>query len=362
MARPIKATIHMSSLRRNAEKMKTIAGQRLLWAVVKADAYGHGLARAVKAFRAADGLAVIDLFDIERARHFGWDKRILLMHGFFKPEDLQIIQAYDAECVIHNQEGIKILQSLAPFRDLRVHIKLNSGMNRFGFKPQEEVAVRQTLQAIEGVSVMGVMTHFANACPHYELEHGVSVADQIKALGPIAERTQGACFANSAAALWLPQVKGDAVRIGISLYGVTPDPMVASRDIDIEPAMTLSSEVIAIQEVTPGQSVGYGSAFTATRPSRIAVIACGFADGYLRLTPAGSPVWINGVLAPIVGRIAMDVMTVDVTQVPEVMVGTPVELWGKHLRVDEVATAAGTIAAELLCSVTARVPKFEDEL
>lgn len=360
MARPIKATIHMGSLRRNAEKMKRVAGQRSLWAVVKANAYGHGLERAVKAFEAADGLAIIDLFDIERARRAGWDKRILLMQGFFKPEDLKIVQAFDAECVIHNQEGIKVLQSLAPFRDLRVHIKLNSGMNRFGFKPEEEPLVRQTLQAIEGVTVMGVMTHFANACPLYEMDHGVSVANQIKALGAIAERKEGACFANSAAALWLPQVKGDAVRIGISLYGITPDPMVPSRDIDIEPAMTLSSEIIAIQDVNPGDSVGYGSAFTATRPSRIAVVACGFADGYLRLTPAGTPVWINGVLAPVVGRIAMDVMTVDVTDVAEVTVGTPVELWGKHLRVDEVAAVCGTIAAELLCCITARVPFVED--
>ena len=361
MPRPIKATIHMGSLRHNLAAMKKLANGRTLWAVVKANAYGHGLERAVRAFTEADGLAMIDIVDIERARSYGWTKRILLLQGFFRKDDLGIIERLGAETVVHNEEGIRLLEESAPFNDLKVHIKINSAMNRFGFRPQEEAAIRERLNAIHGVTVMGIMTHFANACPDFDYGGPVSVKEQIERLGALAKRQSGACFANSAATIWLPEVGGDAVRVGISLYGISPEPAISSETLGIKPAMTLSSEILAIQTIEPGESVGYCSRFTATRPSRIGVVACGFADGYLRGMPQGSPVYVEGKIAPIVGNIAMDVMMVDLTDIENAHVGSSVELWGRHIAVTDLAMRAGTIAAELICAVAPRVPIEEDD-
>ena len=233
-------------------------------------------------------------------------------------------------------------------------------MNRFGFRPKEEATVRRRLEAIRGVTVMGIVTHFANACPDFDYGGPVSVKEQMEQLGPLAKRKNGACFANSAATIWLPEVGGDAVRVGISLYGISPEPAISSQTLGIKPAMTLSSEILAIQTISPGESVGYCSRFTANRPSRIGVVACGFADGYLRSMPQGSPVYVEGKMAPIVGNIAMDVMMVDLTDIDEAHVGSAVELWGWHVAVTDLATRAGTIAAELLCAIAPRVPFEED--
>ncbi len=360
MPRPIKAIIHMASLRHNLAAMRKLAAGRTLWAVVKANAYGHGLERAVRAFTQADGLAMIDISDIEKARSYGWTKRILLLQGFFRKEDLAIIEHFGAEAVVHNEEGIRLLEQCAPFGELKIHIKINSGMNRFGFRPKEEATVRRRLEAIRGVTVMGIVTHFANACPDFDYGGPVSVKEQMERLGPLAKRKNGACFANSAATIWLPEVGGDAVRVGISLYGISPEPAISSQTLGIKPAMTLISEILAIQTISPGESVGYCSRFTANRPSRIGVVACGFADGYLRSMPQGSPVYVEGKMAPIVGNIAMDVMMVDLTDIDEAHVGSAVELWGRHVAVTDLATRAGTIAAELLCAIAPRVPFEED--
>lgn len=361
MFRPIKATIHMNSLRHNVAKMKELANGRFLWAVAKADAYGHGLERVIGAFSEADGLAIIDIADIERARRAGWTKPILLLQGFFDEEGLAVIEKHEAEVVIHNEESLAILEQQAPFKELKVHIKINSGMNRFGFLPKEEPKVRQKLQSIEGVKVMGVVTHFANSCPKFDYGGPVSVKEQMQRLGEIATRKEGACFANSAALLWLPECGGDAVRAGISLYGISPEPGISSDSLGLKPAMTLSSKILAIQTIAPGEAVGYCSRFIAQRESRIAVVACGFADGYMRGTAQGTPVWVEGQFASIVGNIAMDVMTIDVTDIPEAKVGSDVELWGEHIHVEDLAARAGTIAAEITCALTKRVPVVTDE-
>ncbi len=359
MSRPIKAVIHMKSLRHNVNRMREYAAGRFLWAVVKANAYGHGLERAVRAFEDADGLAIIDIEDIVRARAAGWKKPILLLQGFFKQEDLEVIDAYGAEVVIHNREQIKMIVSEA-LPALRVHIKVNTGMNRFGFKPEDVPQVREELQSIDGVELAGIVTHFANAGPQFDAGL-VTVSDQMAALGDLRVEDIGRCFANSAATIWLPECGGDAVRVGISLYGISPEPTVDANTHGIRAGMSLISEIIAVQEVAIGESVGYCSRFTATRPSRIGVVACGFADGYLRRVPAGSIVLVDGKRAPIVGNIAMDVMTVDLTDLPDATVGSVVELWGQNLPVAPLAVAAGTIPAELICGLTVRVPIIEED-
>ena len=361
MPRPIAATIHMGALRHNLQRMREAAKGRTLWAVVKANAYGHGLLRAARAFEEADGLALIDLCDAQKVREQGWTKRILLLEGFFDESDLPLLEKIDIETIVHNRHMIEILKAHAPFKSLKVHIKINSGMNRLGFLATEEEGVRAELEAIEGVRVMGVVTHFANAEPTYEADKPATVSLQLSRMRQIEPRPEHLCMANSAATLWQDDVKGDAVRAGVALYGASPDSHYTSEDLDIRPAMTLSAKILAIQNVPAGEAIGYGSRFVTHRDSRIAVVACGYADGYPRSTPDGTPTYVEGNIAPIAGAISMDMLTIDVTDVPEAQIGSEVELWGSHIPVNEVARRCGTIGYELLCAIALRVPIVEDE-
>lgn len=361
MPRPIAATIHMGALRHNLQRMREAAKGRTLWAVVKANAYGHGLLRAARAFEEADGLALIDLCDAQKVREQGWTKRILLLEGFFDESDLPLLEKFDIETIVHNRHMIEILKAHAPFKSLKVHIKINSGMNRLGFLATEEEGVRAELEAIEGVRVMGVVTHFANAEPTYEAGKPATVSLQLSRMRDIEPRPEHLCMANSAATLWQDDVKGDAVRAGVALYGASPDSHYTSEDLDIRPAMTLSAKILAIQNVPAGEAIGYGSRFVTHRDSRIAVVACGYADGYPRSTPDGTPTYVEGKIAPIAGAISMDMLTIDVTDVPEARLGSEVELWGSHIPVNEVAKRCGTIGYELLCAIALRVPIVEDE-
>ena len=361
MPRPIAATIHMGALRHNLQRMREAAKGRTLWAVVKANAYGHGLLRAARAFEEADGLALIDLCDAQKVREQGWTKRILLLEGFFDESDLPLLEKFDIETIVHNRHMIQILKAHAPFKSLKVHIKINSGMNRLGFLATEEEGVRAELEAIEGVRVMGVVTHFANAEPTYEADKPATVSLQLSRMRQIEPRPEHLCMANSAATLWQDDVKGDAVRAGVALYGASPDSHYTSEDLDIRPAMTLSAKILAIQNVPAGEAIGYGSRFVTHRDSRIAVVACGYADGYPRSTPDGTPTYVEGKIAPIAGAISMDMLTIDVTDVPEARLGSEVELWGSHIPVNEVAKRCGTIGYELLCAIALRVPIVEDE-
>lgn len=355
MPRPIYAEIDLAALRHNLQRMRASACRRMLWAVVKANAYGHGLENAVKAFGEADGLATIDLTDAQRARDYGWTKRILLLEGFFDAEDLGPLETLGVETVVHSLWQIELLES-RPLHDVGVHIKVNSGMNRLGFLPSEVGMIHDRLAAIPGVHVEGVVTHFANAEPSYLGDAPASVGRQLTRMGRLAQEGAPSCMANSAGILWHPEVSGCAVRAGVALYGVSPDGHISSEELDIIPAMTLSAKIIAIQEIAPGEAVGYGSRWIAKRPSRIAVVACGYADGYPRSMPDGAPVWVEGQYAPIAGAVSMDMLTIDVTDVPGAGLGSTVELWGKHLPVNRVAAACGTIGYELICALARRVP------
>ena len=360
MPRPICATIHMGALKHNLQRMRRAAEGRLVWAVVKANAYGHGLLRAAKAFADADGLAMIDLCDAQAVREAGWKKRILLLEGFFDESDIPLLEKYDIETIVHNRPMIDMLKAHAPYRDLKVHIKVNSGMNRLGFLPLEEKVVKEELSRIKGVHVMGVVTHFANAEPSYLSEKPASVSKQLARMGKLQDETD-VCMANSAATLWRHEVGGDAVRAGVALYGASPDSKISSRELDIIPAMTLSAKIIAIQDVAKGEAVGYGSRFVTERPSRIAVVACGYADGYPRCAPDGTPTFVEGKIAPLAGAVSMDMLTIDITDLKEAHVGSVVELWGKNISVNDVAGYCGTIGYELMCALALRVPVVEDE-
>lgn len=356
MPRPICAEIDIHALKHNLARLRRSAEGRDLWAVVKANAYGHGLENAVEAFADADGLATIDLCDAKRARNCGWKKRILLLEGFFDESDIEPLQQLKVETVIHSAWQIDLLKKLAPHSDVRCHIKINSGMNRLGFQPAQASLIAEELRSIQGVRVMGVVTHFANAEPSYLGNKPATVEKQLSRMGSLAHGPLSACMANSAGILFHPEVGGDAVRGGIALYGVSPDSEVDAESLGLIPAMTLRAKIIAIQEIAEGEAVGYGSSWVAKRPSRIAVVACGYADGYPRSMPDGSPVYVAGQFAPLAGSVSMDMLEIDVTDVPAAQLGSWVELWGKNLPVNLVAASCGTIGYELLCALARRVP------
>lgn len=340
-------------MRHNLARLREAAHGRTLWAVVKANAYGHGLENAVKGFEEADGLALIEISEARRARRAGWTKRILMLEGFFDADDVTQLEELGVEPVVHSRWQIDLLKSVS-FKRLTVHVKINSGMNRLGFMPEQAQDIIDELAAIDGVKVEDVVTHFANAEMPFDGQGPATVSKQLARMQPLLCFTN-ACMANSAAALLHGQVGGDGVRAGVVLYGVSPDAAVSSESLGLIPAMTLTAKIIAVREVAPGQAVGYGSRWTAQRASRIAVVACGYADGYPRSMPDGSPTFVAGRTAPIAGAVSMDMLTIDVTDVPQAQVGSLVELWGENVSVNELASRCGTIGYELLCAVAQRV-------
>lgn len=360
MPRPIELVIHMDALRHNAQRMREAASGRTLWAVCKANGYGHGLANCLKAFESADGIALIDTAEVIEARRLGWKKRILLLEGFFDAEDIPVLEKYEAEPVIRNEHLIDLLAA-SGVKHLRCHLKVNTGMNRLGFRAFEIPAMKARLAAIPGIEYMGVVTHFANGDRSYTADGPATVAKQLERMGNLRETEKGVCMAATTAMLFHPEVGGDGCRAGIALYGVSPDPTVSEKEFGIIPAQTLRARIIAVQHLQPGDAVGYGSKWVAKRPSRIGVIACGYADGYPRAMPNGSPVWVKGGAVPTTGAVSMDMMEVDLTDRPDVQEGDWVELWGQHVSVNELAERAGTIGYELICKVMPRVPvRIED--
>jgi alanine racemase len=353
MPRPLVATIDIAALQCNLAIAKNCAPHSKIWAVVKANAYGHGLARAIRGFAAADGLGLIELDGAVRLREMGWQKPILLLEGFFEPVDLQTVVDYRLETVVHCIEQIDMLEQAWLASSIDVHLKMNSGMNRLGFKPDAFRAAHARLRAIEAVRTITLMTHFANADD--PANAALSLSEQVRRFNTATEGMAGQrSLSNSAADLMHPEVAADWVRPGIMLYGGTPGVKPAA-EFGLRPAMTLSSAIIGIQHIAAGDAIGYGSRFIAEKPMRIGVVACGYADGYPRHAPNGTPVIVDGVKTGIVGRVSMDMIMVDLTTIPAARVGSAVTLWGEGLPIDEVAHAAGTIGYELMCALAPRV-------
>lgn len=360
MPRPILATIHLDALRHNLALARRHAAGRKLWAVVKANAYGHGLERALRAFAAADGLALLDLDEAARARAAGWRKPILLLEGFFATADLAEVEALRLVPVVHDAAQIDMLAGFRPRLPVDVYVKVNSGMNRLGFSPKDTAAALARLAALPGVRVAALMTHFANADRDDAERVPGAMAAQLRVFDEAAAGWAGPrCLANSAALFLHPQVGGDAVRPGIALYGGTPMAGRPAASFGLRPAMSLTARVLAVQRLAAGETLGYGSRWRAPRESRIGVLACGYADGYPRVAPDGTPVWVGSRRVPLVGRVSMDMITVDLTDAPQVRVGDEAELWGEHIPIDEVAELAGTSGYELMCALARRVPVVE---
>ena len=363
MPRPISALIDLSAMRSNLALARRHARGRFVWAVVKANAYGHGLARAVRAFAEADGLALLDLDEAQRARDAGWLRPILLLEGCFEPQDLEPASALRLTLVVHDVEQIDMLERARLPAPIDVYLKFNTGMNRLGFDARDASAATsayERLKACSNVAQLTLMIHFANADRAAGASGPIEVAEQLAALQGVASGwREPRSFANSAALLLRPEVRGDSVRPGIVLYGAATDESHTAAQLGVEPAMTLKSRLIAVQTLVPGQAVGYGSRFAATREMRVGVVACGYADGYPRNAPDGTPVLVDGIPVPIAGRVSMDMITVDLTAAPRAAVGSDAELWGKHLPIDEVANLCGTVGYELMCALAPRVPIVE---
>lgn len=352
MTRPIRASFDAAALRHNFTVARRHAGSAKLWSVVKAGAYGHGLTRVAAALRdIADGFALIELEGAIALRRMGIRQPILLLEGFYGEDELPLFVEHQLTPVVHS---LAQADSLARLRSqLPVYLKLNTGMNRLGINAEE---VDEALSRLaRGAGQVTLMTHFADA------DGKSGVAEPLARFEAMRRgRALPVCLANSAALLRFPQACGDWARPGIMLYGSSPFPDDRSAAaLDLRPVMTLTSALIAVRRIAPGDRVGYAGVFTAPAAMRIGVVACGYGDGYPRHAPTGTPILVGGRRTRTLGRVSMDKLCVDLSDLPEANVGTPVTLWGEGLCVDEVASAAGTISYELLCALAARVPVLE---
>jgi alanine racemase len=352
--RPLFATIHADALGHNLAAVRKHAPRSQVMAVIKANAYGHGVERAARALQAADGFAVLDLQEALRLRAAGVTKPVLLLEGFFNPADLELVPKHSLTPVIHNPEQLEMLKHATLAGDIDVYLKVNSGMNRLGFGVDTLRAAYNALRMHPQVKNLTLMTHFADA-------DGSGVRAQLDWFNELARpfEVQSRSLANSAALVRFPEAHGDWVRPGIMLYGCSPFGDRSAQSLGLRPAMTLSSEIIGTQELQPGERIGYGFSYEALGEMSIGIVACGYADGYPRHASTGTPVLVNGKRTRIVGRVSMDMISVDISDIPDAYIGSPVTLWGEGLPADEVAGAAGTLSYELLCKVTPRVPVVE---
>ncbi|MEO8332491.1 MAG: alanine racemase [Gallionella sp.] len=387
MPRPIQAKLDLNALESNLEVARRAAPTARIMAVIKADGYGHGLLRAAEALAATDGYALLDIQDAVQLREAGFRQTILLLEGFFSAEDLPVIAEYNLTSVIHSSEQITLLDAHPGSGTLDVWLKVNSGMNRLGFAPQQVAQAFEQLRRHRAVRDITLMTHFANADETRGVAEPLALFNDLAASYRVARS-----LANSAALLRYPESHGDWVRPGIMLYGASPFAEVSAQQLGLKPAMTLGSRIIATQDLRAGDEVGYGAMFRANHSMRIGIVACGYADGYPRQsgrvepeaaprpdevrvsggvplagapgthrpTPGGcatngTPILVDGQRTRTVGRVSMDMLYADLSALPAADVGSRVVLWGEDLPIEEVARAAGTVSYELMCALTPRV-------
>ena len=357
MSRPIVAQVNLAAMRANLAKAREHVADAQVLAVVKANAYGHRLDRVLPALAEADGLALLELDAAIALRDRHYVRRILLLEGFFSADELPEIAARRLAVVVHDMEQIKMLEAATLSRPIEVFVKVNTGMNRLGFRPAEAHAIVDRLSQTPNVAVLRMLTHLARA------DEADGLREQLEAF---EEACQGLPYprslANSAGVIRYRDVGGEYVRPGIMLYGSSPFPYDTAETLGLTPVMTLKSALIAVQDLKPNESVGYGGIYTAARAHRVGVVACGYADGYPRHAPNGTPVLVCGKKVRTAGRVSMDLITVDLTDAPEATVGSPVVLWGEGLPVDDVAAAASTVGYQLLSSVSQRVPFVTTEI
>lgn len=355
MPRPLVAHIDLQAIQHNYAQVQSRLTSSNAFAVIKANAYGHGVYEVAFALKnKAAGFALIEIEYACELRERGFTEPILLLAGAFEAADLLLCQQYDLMITVHHYEQLDWLAKLTSGAKLTVFLKVNSGMNRLGIEPTKVPYFLECLTALPGVKEIHLMTHFATAD-----EKGKGIAAQ----WPIFERlihtypNLSVCAANSAAVFAYPETHGQWVRPGVVLYGGSPFEDISAKTLGLKPVMHLQSEIIAIQDLIPGQVVGYGAHFTADKKMRVGIVACGYADGYPRHAPSGTPVWVEDTNCGLVGRVSMDMLCVDISHIPWARVGSQVQLWGDRVSIDTVAQFAGTIGYELMCAINPRVKR-----
>lgn len=352
MARATHAIIDLQALRQNYQTARQLAPNAKAWAVVKANAYGHGMLAVAKALAPqADGLAVACVDEAMALRDAGLQLPILVLQGAYSLDETRIAQTAGLELAVHHSLQIDWLEQIQSAPALPVWVKIDSGMHRLGFAVEDVPASVSRLRKLPQVSGLNLMSHFACADDPADKQN----QKQLRMMATLKPYGLPMSLANSAAVMTMPDSHGQVIRPGIMLYGATPLMNKEGPDLGLLPVMTLQSEIIALHKVNGGDTVGYGGSWTAARNSLIATVAIGYGDGYPRHAPSGTPVLIRGKKCPLAGRVSMDMITVDVTDVAAVQLADKVTLWGTGLSADTVARHAGTIAYELFCQVTARV-------
>ncbi len=346
MTRPSQITIDLDALRANYQLARRVHGGRAL-AVIKANAYGHGaLACADALAQQADGFAVAFLEEARALREGGVRNPILVLEGVFDDAELELAAALDLWLVVHHEEQIAMLarSRLAP-QSLNVWLKIDSGMHRAGFDCAHAERAYTRLMNTGKVRSITLMTHFACA----DAPRSAMTLEQIERFDAATRNLPGdRSLSNSAGLLWWPKARRDWARAGLMLYGIPPE---GNELPQLQPVMTFESRVFAVRSLQPGEPIGYGATYVAERPMRVGVVCAGYADGYPQTAPSGTPIAVDGRRTSLVGRVSMDMLIVDLTGMPDTGIHSKVELWGRTVRVSEVAAAAGRIPYELVCAV-----------
>jgi alanine racemase len=351
--RPIKAYINLSALTFNLQAVKKIAKNSKIMAVLKANAYGHGLVETVKAIKSVEGIAILTIEEAVKIRKAGFKNTILLLEGLFVAEDIHQVEKLNLNLVLHNDQQIEYLNEVTLKNPINVHLKINTGMNRLGFSPDQVDYLIENLNANPNVAGITLMTHFATA------DEKEGITKQLDCFNRVTNNYNfSSSVANSAALYKFPEARLDWVRPGILLYGASPFDDISAKKIDVKPVMSLMSKIIAIQNIKKGQAVGYGNNFIAKEDMRIGIVACGYGDGYPRHAKTGTPIFVHNKITKTIGRVSMDMLYVDLSKIDKAGIGSKVEMWGSLISVDEVAKNSGTVGYELLCNISAstRVP------
>jgi len=354
MTRPVRARIDLSALTFNLTQVRRAAPDSRVMAVIKADGYGHGMLAVAGALGAADAFAVASLEEALQLRAAGVSKPVLLLEGVFAADELSAVVEHRFELVVHHEEQLDWLRTLDAGADLIVWLKVNTGMNRLGFAPELALDAWDRLTDMPAVVGQRWMSHFACAD---EPQHPANTKQETAFRELRAQRPAPGSLANSAALLTRPASHFDWVRPGIMLYGASPMAAGGGAPVELRPVMTLESALIAVHQCRAGDAVGYGQGWMCPEDMPIGIVAAGYGDGYPRHVPSGTPVRLNGQTVPLIGRVSMDMLCVDLRTQPGARVGDPVVLWGDGLPVETIAEAAGTISYALLCGVTPRVPR-----